>query len=482
MSYKHGVYSKETPTSITSPTTATAGLQVVIGTAPINLAESLESVNKPFLVFSFEEAVKALGYSDSWDKYNLCEVMDVSFKLYGVSPIVFINVLDPTKHVKVETDKNYQISNKKAVLDTEGILLETLEVKLKTSGEVLKNNIDYISSFDKDGFVSIAVMPDGGINPSETELVVSYSILDPTQVTNNDIIGGIDANTGVATGAELINAVFPKFGMIPGQILSPGFSSNPSVAAVIKAKAENINTYFKAIAITDIDSEEANTYTKVSEWKNQNNYTSTNEIPCWPKVGLDGKIYHLSTHIAAINALTDSKNRDIPSQSPSNKELKINQVFTENGQEVNLGPDQAAYLNGLGIMTALNFIGGWKSWGNRTGAYPATTDVKDSFIPVRRMHTWISNSVILSTWSRVDSMITKSLANNIVDSLNIWFNGLISNGDLIGGNVEFREEDNPITDLLNGTVRFRIRVAEPTPAESIEFMLEFDATYYKNIF
>ena len=38
MAYKHGVYVAEQGTSIVAPVTATAGLQVVIGTAPINRA------------------------------------------------------------------------------------------------------------------------------------------------------------------------------------------------------------------------------------------------------------------------------------------------------------------------------------------------------------------------------------------------------------------------------------------------------------
>lgn len=38
MAYKHGVYVAEQGTSIVAPVTATAGLQVVIGTAPIDRA------------------------------------------------------------------------------------------------------------------------------------------------------------------------------------------------------------------------------------------------------------------------------------------------------------------------------------------------------------------------------------------------------------------------------------------------------------
>lgn len=480
--YKHGVYSSEVPTSVLSPITATAGLQVLIGTAPINLAKTKEYVNKPLLAFTFDEAKEALGYSNDFENYTLSEVMDVSFRLYGVAPLVFINVLDPEKHNKAVNDKSVPITNKKAVIKEEGILLETLVVKLTSGGTEVNKSSDYVATFDENGHVIIAVITGGDIPGGQNELFVSYTQLDPTKVTKTDIIGGNDVTTGISTGLELVNSVFPKFRLIPGQLLAPKFSKDPAVDAILKAKASNVNTHFKAIALTDIDSSVANHYTKVADWKNQNNYTASNEFTCWPMVALDDKKYNLSTHIAALIALTDSKNNDVPSQSPSNKDLKINKAITEDDLEVNLGPDQAAYLNGQGVVTALNYIGGWKSWGNRTGAYPQTTDVKDSFIPVRRMHNWVANTVILTTWNKVDANINSRLANTIVDSLNIWLNGLTSSGDLIGGRVEFRSEDNPTNDLLNGIIRFRILLAESTPAEVVEFVLEFDATYYSRVF
>lgn len=482
MAYEHGVKASEVATSIFAPVEATAGLQVVVGTAPINLAKTKEYVNKPLLAYSFAEAVEGLGYSDDWESYTLCEAMDSAFRLYGVAPVVFINVLDPSTHIAEETE-DVAIVNKKAVISEKGVLLDTLVVKLTSGiGEALIPLTDYIATFDNEGNVNIVIVPTGTIPTSQTTLSVTYTKIDATSVTDLEIIGGVDINTGASTGLELINSVFPKFGLIPGQIVVPKYSTNPMVEAIMKAKAGNINSYFKAMALTDIDTTEANTYTKVSEWKNQNNYTSPNEVACWPKVALGDKVYHLSTQLASLAALTDSKFSDVPYVSPSNQSLQINKAVLEDGTEVNLGPDQAAYLNGQGIFTALNFIGGYKGWGNRTAAYPAITDVKDSFIPVRRMHNWIANSIILSTWQKVDGPINRTLIDSIVDSLNIWFNGLTSDGALVGGRVEFRKEDNPNVALLDGNVRYRVFLAEPTPGRNIEFVLEFDATYYNRLF
>ena len=46
--YKHGVYTSEQATGMTAPVTGTAGLQVVVGTAPVNMLEHPEqAVNTP---------------------------------------------------------------------------------------------------------------------------------------------------------------------------------------------------------------------------------------------------------------------------------------------------------------------------------------------------------------------------------------------------------------------------------------------------
>lgn len=101
MAFQHGVRVQEQATSLVAPILGTAGLQVVFGTAPVNLAEDPYSVtNTPVIAYSWAEAVKKLGYSQELNalghhKYTLCEAMYASFKLAAVAPVIFVNVLDP---------------------------------------------------------------------------------------------------------------------------------------------------------------------------------------------------------------------------------------------------------------------------------------------------------------------------------------------------------------------------------------------------
>jgi len=476
MAFRHGSRVTESPTSLMTPAVATAALPVVFGTAPINLAKT-PHVNKIVVAYSFGEAQAALGYSDDWKNYTLCEAMDAAFRLFNVAPVIFVNVLDPEKHN--ETVKEViPVTNKKAVISTKGILLDTLKIK-KGEGDnepVLKLNEDYVVSFDDDGQVVIVTLIEA------TKLHIECTRIAPEKVTENDLIGGSDVNTGKQKGLELLNSVFPKTGMVPGLVVAPKFAKNPMVAAVMKAKASVVNTYFRAVSLPDIDTTEADVYTKANEWKNKNNYTGTNEFVGWPLLGLGDKVYHYSTQLAFRITKTAAENGDFPHVSPSNQPLQMNKMLNEAGDEIDLGPDQAELLNSQGITTALNFMGGYKCWGNRTGAFPANTDVKDIFIPVRLTHNWIANTIILTTWSKVDAPITRRLIDSIIDTMNMWFNGLQSRGVILGGRVEFKRANNPLPDLINGKIRLNYYVAEPTPAEDIENILEFDPMYYNNLF
>ena len=99
MANKHGVFITEEATAVTVPKETSAGVQVVIGTAPINQVDDPSKVvNVPILANSAAEAMKALGFSDDFDSYTLCQTMYATGNLYQVSPVVYINVLDPDTH------------------------------------------------------------------------------------------------------------------------------------------------------------------------------------------------------------------------------------------------------------------------------------------------------------------------------------------------------------------------------------------------
>ena len=479
MAYKHGVYVSEIPSAIT-PTVSSDIVPVVFGTAPVNMSRrSKAPVNEPVLCYTYAEAVEAFGYSDDWS-FSLCEFMYSHFALFQSSPAILVNVLDPATDKKAVPAKDVTLVKDSVTIKEPGILKPSVVVKSSDGTTTYVLGTDYETNFDDKGNLVIQRLPDGTIAENAT-LKVNYDQLDTSAVTAENIIGGIGTD-GNPTGLELIDQIFPRFRMIPGMILAPGFSKDPTVAAVMSAKASNVNGHFKSIALVDIPTDAVRSYTDVPAWKENNNYTSSLEIVCWPKLKLGQNQYHMSTQLAGVMAVTDAANGGIPYYSPSNQNFQADGAVLEDGTEIFLGPDQAAFLNGNGIVTALNFGGGWKAWGNRTGVYPSVTDPKDSFIPVRRMMNWIANTIVLTAWQYLDQPILPRMVEAVTGSLNLWLNGLVAQGAILGGRVEFLSAENTEADLLNGIAKFHVYVAPPTPAREIDFIVEYDASYLATMF
>lgn len=277
----------------------------------------------------------------------------------------------------------------------------------------------------------------------------------------------------VAAGFEAVELCMSKFGIIPDILLAPGFSDQSTVASVMSAKAPVINGMFRAKAIVDID---AASYTAAVEAKNKGSFNE-NEIVCWPFVKLGDMKFHLSTIVAGRMASTDVSNGNIPYESPSNKSISGDGLCLSDGTEVELTHTQANVLNNAGITTALNFMGSFVVWGNYTGCYPTSTDVKDYFIPVARMFDYINNTLIKTFWSKLDKPMNRRLIDTIMDSCNIWLNGLVGGGYLLGARCEMDEAENPLTNLMAGIIKLHVYITPPSPMQELDFVLEYDASY-----
>lgn len=487
MSYFHGVRFSEIPTSVIPPVNLDAPA-VIVGSAPVHLsADGVGKANVPVLCYTLKDAVDALGYSADWENYSLCEGMYTFFQLYGVAPVIFINVLDPSEHKEaVESEAVSLGTDGSATLASKGILAGSVVVKDSEGSTPYVVDTDYILSFDDDESLIVTRVATGDI-AAEAGLTVSYDKLTPSTLSATEIIGGYDAATGKYSGMELVEQVFPQTRLIPGMLLAPGWSHLPEVAAIMNTKVEGINGVFKAVAVADIPAASCTTYSSVPVWKNDNNYMQENLICCWPKVKLGSSVYHMSTHVAALMMATDGDHEGVPYVSPSNQSFQADGVTVgglADADEVSLTLEQANYLNSQGIVTALNFIGGWKCWGNRTSCYPAISDVKDSFISVKRMFFWKGNQLVTTYWQKVDAPTNTRLIQTIVDSENINLNGLSARGMLVGANnrVEFQSDENPLTDLLDGVVRFHLYMTPPVPARDIDWLLEFDVSNLESLF
>ena len=447
----HGVFVTEAATGVSTPNQAASGIPFVIAVAPLSLADAdtRATALTPVLATSYAEAEAQLGYSDNWVDYGISEFMYHHFKLCAQQPAIFLPL---TETISTQT------------FSGTGSLKEfTITAKPKNVQKVTVGTAEVeIASYDKStGKVTLVNAPASG-----TDNVTAYYLTAPSAA---------DA----AAAVEKIDLCMAMFGIIPDLIVAPGFSESSTVAAAMAAKASAINGIFKGRAIVDIDSVTNATYTAAVTAKNNGNFDET-EIICWPCGKLGDLVFHGSTLEAGRIAKTDTDNSGVPYESPSNKTVSMDSLCTGEGAEIVLTLAQANILNAAGINTFLNFIGGWKAWGNATGCYPSNTDVKDYLIPVARMFDWVGNTLIKTFWGKLDNPMNRRLIDTILDSANIWLNGLTGRGYLLGGRVEMLDTENPLTDLMAGVIRLHVYLTPPSPAQEIDFTLEYDASYVES--
>ena len=478
MPYQHGVRVLEQATSIVAPILGTAGLQVVFGTAPINLADDPYKVtNTPLIAYSWAEAVKQLGYSADYKNYTLCEAMYASFQLIGVAPVIFINVLDPKKHKKKNEAATVPVEEMEAVVPITGILKDTVTVKMKGADEESEDTplgfeTDYLLSFDDDGNLLVTLIA-GGAGAAAKALVVESTSIDPTAVKPSDIIGA--SATGGAKGFEVLQQIYPKFGMTPGLLLAPGWSHIPDVGIVLAAKCEEINGYFTCECLIDIDStaDGCTAYSDIKVAKEAAGCVSAHAMALWPCIAVGSHWFWYSAIMGALIAKVDAENDDVPNLSPSNKLIGATGTVLATGEEVLLDQVQGNAVNSFGVTTAIN-VNGWRTWGNNSAVYPASTDPKDRWFCCRRFFSWWGNSFILTYFQKVDNPMNPRLIETIVDSENIRGASYVSQRKCARAEIVYNADENPVTDLLNGKITFHQYLTPYPPAEDILNILEFD--------
>lgn len=498
-SYKHGVTWRDIPTTIVAPVTSDSGIPIIVGASPA-FQKGKSYANIPRVYPNYESAVSEMGFSKDYKTYGISLAIYTYFALYNVGPIICINILNHEDDLAFQgtpvVDQPLTFTRGQLPFIARAMLPDSIEVKSDDGTITYDRDVDYIGSWmrnpatpnDLEYYYSLTAIPGGQIPLIGThDVLISYTPVLPGNVNRTHIIGGIDINTGDTSGLEAIEKVYPMHTIIPGVIIVPNYSSDPEVAAITTAKADLINGCFRCIAANDIESETVVLKPMdVNLWKNTNNFTEDRMMACWPRIGLEKEDIWLSVAAGARMLKTDIDNANIPVESPSNKLLKMNKMLVGpymNGREIIYAKDYSDMLNGQGVVTTVNWMGGHKLWGNNMACYPLrSTDPKDRWIPSRRMTDFVGNSLVQTIFQKVDKPGNRRLIDQIIDTTNLWLNSLVSSGNALGARVEFRHDENPDIEIIDGHYLFHVYEFFPIPAEWIEFVLELDLGYLSVLF
>lgn len=472
VNYNHGISTDRDASIINVSTQTIGGIQVAIGTAPVNLLDNpAGAVNVPILVTSRNDVKSALGSCTNYKDYTLMQTTLASFQAVGVAPVVMVNVLDPSKkeHVTAVAGEEFALTKGSTTVEIEGILLDSVVV---SSGETQAAiDTDYVAAFDANGHVIIAVTTDGALKDAAS-ITVAYTKLNPEGVTVSDIIGGINED-GIRTGIELVDEVYSRYQMVPGIISAPKFSTDPAVAAALEAKAELAGDLTNAIAVIDVESKDTTRIDGVTDAKDKLGAFTRWDVLCWPKVITKGKEIYASAAVAALLQRACADNNNIPA-SPDNKAIPIDGIVLEGGKEVHYTQKQVNnYLNANGIVS-FAYMGGWKCWGSNTAAYPEKTEPNNRFIKNVMIGNYLENRFKTEYLSQIGNNIDYKLIDSVVGDFNASLNALVP-AYLAGAEVIFDKNENPISELLKGHIRFGVRYADYTPLEWMHSSFTWDS-------
>ncbi|MGL5592968.1 MAG: phage tail sheath family protein [Cetobacterium sp.] len=448
MQFRHGLRTNEIDSGEKTYLSAKAPI-VVLGAAPINMGD-LTCVNQPVLIQNIAEATKYFGGVNKIEGFNISEVLYSAFQLFGVAPVLCINVLDPKKHKEAIVLENLIVKNKTLKIKQTGILPELNQVTSMIPVVRSQDELVYEVSYDENGYLDINFEEDV-LGP----VAVSFTRLNPELVTSQDIIGKVDIKTLKKEGLELVDDIFTKFSVIPGVGIAPGYTHDNELRTIMNTKFQAVNGgKWKSIIVADIP--ENVEYGEAIKWKKDNNAIDPEQMLGYGMGVLGNNTLHLSTLVACELLRGDAVNGGVPCDSPSNKSAKVSKIVykDKNGiyQDLNLDEKQAELLNENGIITAIQTPGGFVLWGNRTSAFQpgGTTEKKDIWIHAKRLIQFICNTIAMNNQNEVDAKMTPMRAGAIRDSINQWLASLKAEEKISGARVEFRAIDNPGENIAGG--------------------------------
>ena len=494
--YKHGAYGVIQAVG-SRVSDASQGVIVYIGTAPVhNVEGGAKNVNVPIVVNSIADARKYFSYSDDWDKYTLCEAMHVHLEHKGVGPLVFINVLDPTKAehkkgTKVTASKTPE-NGRITIPAAQDVILDTVVIKTTAETPVTKvKGTDYAIAYNiEKKTIIISELTSGALGSAA--LSVEYYEIDATGVTSADVIGTTDG-LGLNKGIFALKNVNQLTGYIPAYVAAPGFSSDPAIHEALYQNSVKINGHWDAYMFADLpiqNSGTALTLDTVKTYKDANGYTKENETVFFPLAkGTDGKIYHLSV-LAAANFQELLLSQDgIPYKTASNTDCDlIENLYLGASAEGRVYDDSLINekLNKNGIASAVYVGGRWAIWGCHSADYDQSNGDEINVAETNRMMLYyISNDFQRRRPRNADKPMTKNDLLTIVSEEQTRIDALLNIGALTRGVVSLNASAQDRSDIMNGDYTFLFDITTTPLAKSLTAIVNWTnegfVTYFESV-
>lgn len=462
VAYLHGAETIEVPSGVTP---IRASRTAVIGLVGSDYKLPLNEVK---VIRNEQDAADLCGEFRN-ENYTIPKALKFIFA-QGAATVLVVNTFD-TANMTTEVEDEVQIvTNRKVKL---GVQPLTDVVITNNAGDVTyEEDTDYTVGEDGITFTFINTAIANGAS-----LKFSYFKADFTAWGNADVIGV----SGDRTGLYAFRNAFSEFGFSPKILIAPYFSSEAAVATVMQTEAD----YHRAIFLVDsAETVVADAITSrglpASEFGSNSDrgYYLFPQLEAYNPFADENDFFPYSPFMAGVICRTDNELGYW--NSPSNK--TINQIFgteTPVSWQINRSDTDANALNENGIATAVNGFGtGMLTWGNRNASFPANSDAY-TFLSVRRTADVLHESLEIASLQFIDKPINQATIDAIRDSANAFIRTLIGRGALVDGECTYDPNDNPVTELAQGKLVFRLNFMPPPPCDRLTFKSYLDINLLK---
>lgn len=467
--YLHGVETTEQDSFNMTITDADMSNVVIIGTAPSYLLDK-ENDDLP-LIRNDRESVKYAG--NNIDGFTLPDAVETVLTESGGANIYTINIFDNEKHT-VSVDKSITFTNGECLLNETGI--QNLVVKKNETQ--LKENKDY--TFENN---VITILSGGELETDQEDVTASYIYVDFSKITDSDVIGSVSSD-GKRTGAQRIYDIIAKYGIIPGIIIAPGFTSK-NVRTALETIAEKVRGYIyfdvpkgttiqqaeaartKAVDDLDLTCSSESVMMAMPYVKRYNSYQDTTTLKPLSPV-LAGLRVRLDRERNTAKSIDNTASKTIlGTEYPIY--FKLNQTDTDSNR-----------INALGITTVINWKGEYRIWGGRNCSYPSKNGIM-TFESAKRVRNFINESIESSSFNAVGENITKGFIDEILNTINAkfssWANPVNTKDYIIyEGEAYWDDSLNTAENLADGHIYFPYKHCPLCTTERITYNDILDIT------
>ena len=299
-------------------------------------------------------------------------------------------------------------------------------------------------------------------------VVVRVAEGDDAAETASNIIG-TTTDTGQRTGMQALLAAQAQLGVRPRIIGAPGLETQAVTAALaIVAKKLRGFAYARALGETV-----AAAITYRANFSERELMLLMPDFMAFDTAASANVTSYAAARALGLRALIDEQTG--PQKTLSNVPVSGVVGLTKDIYwDIEDQDTDAGLLNAADVTALIRTDNGFRFWGNRT----CSADPLFAFESTVRVAQLIADTVARGMVWALDKPLTRSLAKDIIETINGFFATLKAGGVILGARAWFDEANNSVIDLKAGKLRIDYDYTVPPPLEDLGFIQRITDVYF----